>query len=91
VPGVAEERDRAAVAMAFPLSAYSVTLYFSGPHPTSEERLRQLAPASGKRSGLAPFRYAILGFEGGACIDRFIVRSKDGTVLNDGGRMHCQR
>jgi len=81
---------RTVVGMAFSTDAYSVSLYFSGSIKDRTIPLHLLSEGQAKRAHLDAFRYGAIAFTGQSCIDRFIVRSKSGAVLDDGGRMRCR-
>ena len=91
--GVVDELDKpqvTVIALAFPPAAYSVSLFFSGNLKDRKMDLKLLSQYKAAKAKLRPFRYGAIAFKGNSCLSRFVTHSKDGTILDDGGRMRCQ-
>lgn len=91
--GVVDELDYpnvTVIAMAFPRAARSVSLFFAGKKKDLTMPLKLLSRYKAAKARLVPFRYGAVAFKGQACLSRFVTHAKDGTVLDDGGTMHCQ-
>jgi hypothetical protein len=91
--GVVDELDHpnvTVIAMAFPRAARSVSLFFAGKKKDRTMHLRLLSRYKAAKARLVPFRYGAIAFKGQSCLSRFVTHAKDGTVLDDGGAMHCQ-
>ena len=78
------------LAMAFPPTVHSVSLYFAGKLRDRTIPLELLSPSQAEKTGLAKFAYASLAFRGRSCLSRYVARSSIGRVVEDGGRMGCK-
>lgn len=77
------------LAMAFPPQTASVTLFLAG-RKARNISMKTLPAHRLRKAHLAPFRYAALALIGNTCVVRFVAHSKNGKILDDGGRMHCR-
>jgi hypothetical protein len=82
--------NKTVIAMAFPSTARTVSLYFQGSLADRMLPLKLLSKLKARKAGLQPFRYFAIAFEGNSCLSRFITHDQRGDILFDGGHMRCQ-
>jgi hypothetical protein len=78
------------LAIIMPTTVRSVSLYFNGQLNDRTIALRQISKPKGAETDLAPFNYGAFAFSGDSCLGRFVLKGRDGEVLNAGERMHCR-
>jgi hypothetical protein len=79
------------LAIAFPPSVHSVSLYFAGKIRDRTVPLKLLSPSQAEKTGLVRFRYISLAYRGRSCLTRFVTRSSTGRVIDSGEPMPCRK
>jgi hypothetical protein len=75
--------ERAVLALVFPRRATSVRLWLQG-HAVRTIPLEVLSEAKARKTGVAQFRFAVIGVAGPFCVQRFIAMDQRGAPVGEG-------